>query len=200
VTQGVVEEKTTQMVEIVLATVRPTQLLAGKIVGIGLVGLLQLAIVGAAGFVLVARTHVLTIPALGASAIAGDLLWFVLGFYLYAMAFAAASSLVSRQEEIGDVTAPITIFLVLGYLLVFVVVSDPSGVPGTVLSLLPPFAPVLMPVRMATGDAPAWQVLLALALTLTAAGALTWPAGRICANSILRLGARVRVLDALFGK
>jgi ABC-2 type transport system permease protein len=188
------------MVEIVLATVRPTQLLAGKIVGIGLVGLLQLAIVGAAGFVLVARTHVLTIPALGASAIAGDLLWFVLGFYLYAMAFAAASSLVSRQEEIGDVTAPITIFLVLGYLLVFVVVSDPSGVPGTVLSLLPPFAPVLMPVRMATGDAPAWQVLLALALTLTAAGALTWPAGRICANSILRLGARVRVLDALFGK
>jgi len=200
VAQGVVEEKATRMVEILLATVRPTQLLAGKILGIGLVGLLQLAIVGGAGILLAARTHALTVPALGVGAVAGDLLWFVLGFYLYAMAFAAASSLVSRQEEVGGVTAPISIFLILSYLLVFVVVANPSGMPSTILSLLPPFAPVLMPVLMATGEVSGLQVGLALALTLATAAALTWLAGRIYANSVLRLGARVRVVDALFGK
>jgi ABC-2 type transport system ATP-binding protein len=78
--------------------------------------------------------------------------------------------------------------------------SNQQRVQLVVLSLLPPFAPVLMPVRMATGDAPAWQLISALALTLATAGVLTWLAGRIYANSVLRLGARVRVLDALFGK
>jgi len=119
---------------------------------------------------------------------------------LYAMALAAAASLVSRQEEVACVTTPISVFLVLSYLLVFVVVSDPISMRSTVLSLLPPFAPVLMPVRMATGDATAWQVPLAFALTLATAGVLTWLAGRIYANLVLRLGARVRFLDALRGR
>lgn len=200
VTQGVVEEKATRMVEIILATVRPSALLTGKLVGIGLVGILQLAIVGVAAFALVAVTHVVTIPALGAVTLFGDLVWFVLGFFMYATAFAAAASLVSRQEEVASATTPISVFLVLSFLLVYVVVPDPSSRLATVLSLLPPFAPVLMPVRMATGDAAAWQVALAMLLTLATAGVLTWLAGRIYANSVLRLGARVRVMEALRGR
>jgi ABC-2 type transport system permease protein len=188
------------MVEIILATIRPSALLTGKLVGIGLVGILQLAIVGVAAFALVAVTHVVTIPALGAVTLFGDLVWFVLGFFMYATAFAAAASLVSRQEEVASATTPISVFLVLSFLLVYVVVPDPSSRLATVLSLLPPFAPVLMPVRMATGDAAAWQVALAMLLTLATAGVLTWLAGRIYANSVLRLGARVRVMDALRGR
>ncbi|MGA2513010.1 MAG: ABC transporter permease [Candidatus Limnocylindrales bacterium] len=200
VAQGVVEEKATRMVEIILATVRPSQLLAGKIVGIGLVGLLQLAIVGLTALVLVGVTQVVALPAFGAAAIAADLGWFVLGFYLYAIALTAAASLVSRPEEVAGVTAPIVIFLVLSYLSVLVGVSSPTGTASTVLSVLPPFAPVLMPVLMATGDAASWQIALAIALALATAVVLTWLAGRIYANSVLRFGARVRFLDALRGK
>ena len=200
VAQGVVEEKTTRMVEIILATVRPSQLLAGKIVGIGLVGFLQLAIVGLTALVLVGVTHVVALPAFGAVAIAADLGWFVLGFYLYAIAYSAAASLVSRQEEVAGATAPIGIFLVLSYLSVLIAASNPTGTASTVLSLLPPFAPVLMPVLMATGDAAPWQIAVAIALALATAVVLTWLAGRIYTNSVLRFGARVRVVDALFGK
>jgi hypothetical protein len=79
-------------------------------------------------------------------------------------------------------------------------VSSPTGTASTVLSLLPPFAPALMPVLMATGDAASWQITLAIALAVATAVGLTWLAGRIYANSVLRFGARVRFLDALRGK
>jgi ABC-2 type transport system permease protein len=197
VAQAVVEEKATRMVEIVLATVHPTDLLAGKIAGVGLVGVLQLTIVGLATLLLADLTHAVTIPALGAGAIAGDLVWFVLGFYQYAVAVATAASRVSRHEEVQGVIAPMMILLVLGYLTVFIVLPNPTSALSAALSMLPPFALVLMPVRMATGAAPLWQVCLAFALTVATAGALTWLAGRVYANSILRFGGRIRLIDAL---
>lgn len=149
---------------------------------------------------MVGHTHVVALPAIGPAAIAADLGWFVLGFYLYAIAYSAAASLVSRQEEVAGVTAPIGILLVLSYLSVLVAVSSPTGTASTVLSLLPPFAPVLMPVLMATGDAASWQIALAIALAVATAVVLTWLAGRIYANSVLRSWPRVRFLDALRGK
>ena len=197
VAQGVVEEKTTRIVEIVLSTVRPSQLLTGKIVGIGLVGLLQLVIIASAGFILVATTHIVTIPSVGAAALAVDLIWFALGFYLYATLFAASASLVSRQEEVAGVTAPPVILLIIAYILVYTVVADPSSVASTVLSMLPPFAPVLMTFRMATSDVPVWQVLLAMALSVATSLAITAVAARIYANSILRVGSRVRLIEAV---
>jgi len=156
---------------------------------------LQLAIIGATAFVLISLTRVVTVAAVGAGAIAVDLAWSLLGFYLHAAMFAAGAALVSRQEEIASVTAPP--ILLLSFLLVNVVMLDPGSTTSTVLSLLPPFAPVLMTARLAAGDPPAWQVLPAAALTFATAGGITWVAGRIYANSALRLGARVRVIDAL---
>jgi ABC-2 type transport system permease protein len=200
VAQGVVEEKATRIVEILLATVRPSQLLAGKIVGIGLVGLLQLSIIGAATVVMVAVTHVVSIPALSLLAVLGYLVWFLLGFLLYATAYAAVASLVSRQEEVSGAIAPFQIFLVAAYVLLTVVAPDPGSTLSTVLSILPPFAPILMSVRMATGDATAWQVGLAIVLTVVSVGGLTWLAGRIYANSVLRLGGRARFMDAFRGR
>ena len=101
VAQGVVEEKATRIMEILLATIQPSRLLAGKVIGIGLVGLLQLTIVGAAALVAVQVTNVAAIPALGVGAILGDIFWFLLGFAFYATGFAAVASLISRQEEVG---------------------------------------------------------------------------------------------------
>jgi ABC-2 type transport system permease protein len=199
VSQGVVEEKATRIVEILLATVRPSEMLAGKIIGIGLVGLLQLSAIAAATFVMVSLTNVVSIPAFDLPAILGYLLWFVLGFLLYATAYAAVAATVSRQEEVSGATAPISVFLIASFLLAYTVIPNPASTLSTVLSILPPFAPILMPVRMSSGDAAAWQVGLALGLTVISTLGLTWIAGRIYSNSVLRLGARVRFRDALRG-
>jgi len=199
VAQGVVEEKATRIMEILLATIQPSRLLAGKVIGIGLVGLLQLTIVGAAALVAVRVTSVAAIPALGVTSILGDILWFLLGFLFYATAYAAVASLVSRQEEIQSAVAPISILQVAGYLLMYAALPNPSGPLATVCSLLPPFAPILMAVRMAASPVPFWQVGLAVALIVASIGGLTWLAGRMYSNAALHLGTRVRFMDAFRG-
>ena len=199
VAQGVVEEKATRIMEILLATIPPSRLLAGKVIGIGLVGLLQLTIVGAAALVAVHVTNVAAIPALGVAGVLGDIVWFVLGFLFYATAYAAVASLVSRQEEVQGAIAPISIFQIVGYLLMYAALPNPSGPVATVGSLLPPFAPILMAVRMAASDVPSWQVGLAIVLTVASIVGLTWLAGRMYSNAALHLGARVRFIDAFRG-
>lgn len=197
--QGVAEEKESRIVEILLATIRPGQLLAGKVAGIGLVGLLQLAIIGAVGLFLIARTHVVTIPAVSAGVIVGGLLWFVLGFTLYAVLFAATGSLVSRVQDVQLASLPIVMGLLVAYLASLVVIlPDPSSLASTVLSVVPFLAPVAMPARMAAG-APAWQVGLAVVLILVTIGAAIWLASRIYTNAVLRTGARVGFGEALRG-
>ena len=199
VAQGVVEEKATRIMEILLATIQPSRLLAGKVIGIGLVGLLQLTIVGAAARVAVHVTNVAAIPALGVASILADILWFLLGFLFYATAYAAVASLVSRQEEVQGAVAPISIFQIAGYLLMYAALPNPSGPLATVCSLLPPFAPILMPVRMAVTDVPFWQVGLAAGLIVASIVGLTWLAGRMYINAAMRIGARVRFMDAFRG-
>ena len=199
VAQGVVEEKATRIMEILLATIPPSRLLAGKVIGIGLVGLLQLTIVGGAALVAVHITNVAAIPALGPAGVLGDIVWFVLGFLFYATAYAAVASLVSRQEEVQSAIAPISVFQIAGYLLMYAALPDPSGPLATVGSLLPPFAPILMAVRMAASDVPSWQVGLAIVLTVASIIGLTWLAGRMYTNAALHLGARVRFIDAFRG-
>jgi ABC-2 type transport system permease protein len=199
VAQGVVEEKATRIMEILLATIQPSRLLAGKVIGVGLVGLLQLTIVGTAALVAVHLTNVAAIPALGLASILGDILWFLLGFLFYATAYAAVASLVSRQEEIQSAVAPISVFQIAGYLLMYAAPPNPSGPLATVCSLFPPFAPIVMAVRMATSDVPFWQVGLAIALIVASIIGLTWLAGRMYTNAAMRIGARVRFMDAFRG-
>ncbi|TQM81376.1 ABC-2 type transport system permease protein [Saccharothrix saharensis] len=198
VAQGVVEEKSSRVVELLLATLRPWQLLLGKVVGLGLVGLLQLVVIGAAGLALATFSGVLDVAGVAGGALATGLLWYLLGFFLYATVFAAAASLVSRQEEVQSVLTPISTVIVVAFVLgINLLLADPTGTAVTVLSLLPPFAPILMPGRMALGLAPTWQVLLAVVLALLAIAAITWLGGRVYANAVLRTGARVRLREAL---
>ena len=199
VAQGVVEEKATRIMEILLATIQPSRLLAGKVIGIGLVGLLQLAIVGAAALIAVHVTNVAAIPALDVTAILGDISWFLLGFLFYATGYSALAALVSRQEEVQSAIAPMAVLQIAGYLLMYAALPNPNGPLATVGSLLPPFAPILMAVRMAATDVPLWQVGLAVALIVASIAGLTWLAGRIYANAALRVGTRVRFTDAFRG-
>jgi ABC-2 type transport system permease protein len=208
--QGVVAEKASRVVEILLSTVRPGQLLLGKVIGIGLVGLIQLGIIAICGLLFTVPTGVLALPGAAIGAVLIGVMWFVLGFILYALMLAATASLVSRVEEVSSATLPVTMLLVVTWLLAYVVAipaidavsgggTAPHGLAAltTVLSLIPPFTPVLMSIRMAAGGVPLWEGLLAIALVLASIVGVTWLGARIYANSILRFGARIRLWEAL---
>ena len=198
VAQGVVEEKSSRVVEILLATLRPWQLLLGKVMGLGAVGLVQLLVIGGVGLAVGSATGAVDVPGVAGGALATGILWYLLGFFLYATVFAAAASLVSRQEELQSVITPISTVIIIAFVVgINLMIQDPSGTAVTVLSVLPPFAPILMPGRMALGVAPLWQVLLAIVLALGAVGAMTWLGGKIYSNAVLRTGSRVKLRDAL---
>lgn len=200
VAAGVVEEKANRVIEILLATVRPRQLLVGKVLGIGAVGLLQLTLLGLVALIAISRTQVITVPNVGLVSVLAALFWFVIGFLFYALIYAAAGSLVSRQEDIGSVTAPLSMVIVGTYLAFFWVTANPDNPIAVFLSILPPFAPILMPARIATGDAQAWQFALAAVLAIASIAGLNSLAARIYANSVLRIGTRVPILEAWQGR
>ncbi len=199
IAQGVVEEKSSRVVELLLSTIRPWQLLAGKVVGIGLVGLLQVVLVGVAGLVAGQLTGVLTIPwAVVGGALGWLVLWFVLGFTMYALVFAGLGALVSRQEEVGGVVTPATALLVIGYVIgVSVLPSDPENQLVAVLSLLPVFSPTLMPIRLAMGEVPVWQIATALVLAVVTIPLLVAITARMYRNAVIRSGSRVRLREAI---
>ena len=200
VASGVVEEKANRVIEILLATVRPRQLLIGKVLGIGAVGLLQLVLLGIVALIAVSRTQVISVPDVGVVSVVAGLFWFVVGFLFYALIYAAGGSLVSRQEDIGSVTGPLAMLIVGTYLAFFWVEANPDNPAGIFLSMLPPFAPILMPARIATGDAQLWQVVVAAVLAIASIVGLNALAARIYSNSVLRIGTRVPILEAWRGR
>ena len=198
VAQGVVAEKSLGVPEFLLPMARPGQLLAGKVVGLGLAGLLQLVVVGVVGLVVALMTSVLASAGIAVGAFAWGLVWYVLGFLLYATVFAAVATLVSRQEDVQSVLMPVTVVLLVAFVLGFAVLSrDSSGTLPTVLSLVPFLSPLLMPGRLALAAVPFWQVLLALALTVLVIAVLARVCGRMYRNSLLRPGSRVTLRAAL---
>ena len=195
IANGVVEEKSSRVVEVVLATLRPSRLLMGKILGIGLLGLGQLALLAvvAWGVAFGADTE-LPPGALGVAA--SVLVWFVLGFAFYGCLFAVAGALVSKQEDIQYTQLPIMALLFVGYGAAFYGVDNPGAVVVKVLSLLPPFAPMLMPMRYTSGEAGALEVVtVALVMALATIG-LVILASRLYSGAVLRFGARVPLLEA----
>lgn len=201
VAQGVVEEKSSRVVELLLTTLRPWQLMLGKVVGIGAVGLAQLLVVGVAGLTTAVVTGVLDLPSSIAVGVAlWILVWYLLGFFMYALLFAAAGALVSRQEDVGGVTSPLLMLIILPYVYgVSVLPTNPDDSLGAMLSVFPLFAPMLMSMRIALGVAAGWQIALSAALSIALVVVLVVLAGRIYRNSVLRSGARVRLADALRG-
>jgi ABC-2 type transport system permease protein len=198
VAQGVVEEKSSRVVELLLATVRPWQLMTGKVVGIGLVGLAQMVIIGGVGVATGLLTGALTIPASAAtSTVVWLVVWYLLGFFAYALAFAAVAALVSRQEDVNGVVTPVLIFVIVGYVLgISLLPSNPGSGLIRTLSLLPMFAPTLMPMRIAMGGVPAWQLVVSVAGMLIVIPLLIWLSGRVYRNAVVRSGARIKLRDA----
>lgn len=198
VAQGVVEEKSSRIVEILLSTVRPWQLMLGKVLGVGLAGLAQIVIIVGVGLIGVTSSGLLTLPPGVGGIMVWGVIWYLLGFFLFASLLAAAASLVSRQEELASVVTPVTMLLLVPYVVGFSqLTSNPDSKLIEVLSMIPPFGPMLMPSRIALDVAPGWQIALSLALTMLALAGAIWLGSRIYANAVLRTGARVRLRDAL---
>lgn len=196
---GVVEEKSSRVVELLLSTIRPWELMAGKVAGIGLLGLIQMLLYGGLGIGLAVGLGVLELSVTAAaSTIVWLVVWYLIGFVMYAFAFAGAAALVSRQEDAGGVMMPILAFVIGAYIVgITVLPSNPSSGFVEVLSLLPPFAPILMPMRLAMGGVPVWETVLSLVLALALIPALAALAGRIYRGAVIHLGARVSLRKAL---
>ncbi|MEU0795551.1 ABC transporter permease [Amycolatopsis sp. NPDC005961] len=200
VAQGVVEEKTSRVVELLLSTIKPWQLMAGKVLGIGVVGLIQMLVIGVGGLVTVTATGAL--PDLSLSSAVGTvvwlIVWYLLGFFMYSIVFAALGALVSRQEDVGGATMPALMFVIAGYVIgISVLPSNPGSTFVEVLSVIPVFSPTLMPIRLAMGGVPVWEAALSVVLVLLMIPGLIWLAARIYRNAVMRTGAKVKLRDAL---
>jgi ABC-2 type transport system permease protein len=198
VAAGVIEEKSNRIVEILLATVRPWQLMMGKVIGIGLIALVQVVLIAVLALVLASATKLVSIPTLSVDVVISGIVWFVLGYLMYALVFAAAGSMVSRQEDVTAVALPVILMLVAAWILALTVAAPyPASTGTTVLSFIPLFSPVIMPVRIAAGVAPFWQVVVSVVLVIATIYLFAALAGRIYRNSVLRVGGRVKLSDAL---
>ena len=199
ISMGVAEEKSSRVVEVLLAKTRPAPLMAGKVIGIGLLALGQLLLLAAVGLVAAMVTGAIDLPAEAAGTIAIVLVWFMLGFALYAILFAAAGALASRQEEVQNTTSPMTIVLVAAFMLSFQVFSDPDGILVRVGTFLPLAAPLIMPLRITMGEALLWEIVASAGLTLAAIALLIPLSGRLYSGAILRTRTQTKLREAWRG-
>ncbi|SEL26354.1 ABC transporter permease [Rhodococcus maanshanensis] len=199
VAMGVVEEKSSRVVELLLSTLRPLQLLWGKVIGIGAVGLVQLTAYGVAGVGAGLATGVLTVTGTAIGVFVGTLGWFVLGFTFFAVLYAAAGSMVSRQEDVNSTTMPLMLLIMAMFFSAFSAVGNPDGTLSNVLSWIPPFSAILMPLRIAAGVTDPAQVIGTIVLMIAVTAALSLVAAKIYQRSILRVGKTVSWREA-FGR
>ncbi len=196
---GIIEEKSSRVVEVLLSRLRPTELLVGKITGIGLVGLAQFGAAAVVAVVAISLSGNSDIPRAAPAAIAWIVVWFVLGYAFYSVMYGAAGSLVSRQEDAQAMTFPISAVLLVGYLLSFAALPNPDAPLAVIGSLVPFTAPMVMTVRIASGDVPWWQIALSVLLMVGTIAVMIRVAGRVYAGGVLRFGRRVRLSEAWRG-
>jgi ABC-2 type transport system permease protein len=194
---GVVEEKQSRVVEVVLTTVRPRDLLMGKVLGIGLLALVQLLVLVAAGIAAAQLSGRLELPPTTAGAAIQLVTWFILGFAFYSTAMGFLGSLASRVDEASNASLPVTMTVTLSYLVsILLVTQEPNGLVANLLTFFPPSAPMVVPLRAALDAIPAWQVVVSILLMLVAIWVLFVVGGRVYSGAILQTGGRMKLRDA----
>jgi ABC-2 type transport system permease protein len=191
-------EKSTRISEVLLAVLRPSQVLVGTVLAVGAATLLQMLVLATPLAVALQVTDSIGLPPVAGGDIALAVVWFVLGFLLYAFLFAATAALVNKVTEVGSAILPVTMTLLAGYLLALTVVAgDPNGGWSVVASLFPLTAPLAMPIRWAAGEVPLYQLLLAMALTAGTAVLLVSLASSIYRRALLITGHRVKLREVI---
>lgn len=226
VMRGVIEEKQNRIVEVIASSVRPFELMMGKVLGIGAVGLTQILAWSALGAAVLAVLGPLVAMFAGAPAspVAGSpsmdaaaaevpfdvgaitallsfelfavmLLCFLGGYLFYAALFAAVGSAVEQESDAQSLTIPVTLPAIIPMLFLFPMLDQPDSTLSVVLSILPPFSTVLLPVRVAVTDVPLWQTVLALGLLAAAFVGAIWLASRVYRVGILMTGKKATFGD-----
>lgn len=202
VMNGVLEEKTSRIVEVLLSTVRPVELLSGKLLGIAAVGLTQLGLWMVASIALSAPGAIGAIaaggampegfrmPAVSPMLAVHFLAHFLLGFLLFAALYAAVGAAANDPKEAQQLAGFVVLFVVAPVFLLMTIINDPDSTLATVLSLVPPFTPLLMMLRIAVKSPPLWQILLGYALTTAFVAGLLWMCAKIYRVGILMHGKR----------
>ena len=199
VLSGVVEEKASRVVEVLLARMPARSLLAGKVTGIGLLGLAQIALTALVALVAVTMTDSADIPAVRGGVLAWVVVWFVLGYALYATVFGALGALASRPEDAQSAAGPVSVVLIAGYFVSFAAIGSPDTAWAKVVSFFPATAPLAMPNRIAMGATTWWEPVLAVAITVAAIAALVQFGGRVYSGGILHTGPTLTLRDAWRG-
>ena len=204
VAMGIVEEKQNRVVEVVLSRIDATSLLLGKVVGIGLLGLLQVGVFVVAGIVTMLVVPSDAIPdfdlsGVGIPALIGVVVWFILGYLLYSFLYAAFGATVSRQEDLQGVAYIPALLLMPGYFIVSVSLGGDVGIVAKVASFVPFWTPLVMPLRINTGNAAWWEVAIAVALVVATIVVTVWLSARVYRGAALRTGGKVKLTDALRG-
>ena len=194
---GVIEEKQSRVVEVVLSTVRPRDLLMGKVLGIGILGLIQLVVFVGAALAAAAVTRRFTLPETTPGAVVLLTVWFVLGYALYSTALGFLGALASRLEEASNASTPVTMIAMASYFVaIFAVINDPAGVVARVATFIPASAPFVVPLRAAFDAIGPIEIVLALVVTITAIWILFTIGARVYAGAVLQTAGRMKIRDA----
>jgi ABC-2 type transport system permease protein len=201
---SVIEEKTNRIMEVLASSLTPFQLMAGKVIGVGAVGLLQLTIwVGTAMFLSANAAAIagmfnmppeaasqMPIPAIGGGLLVVFLAFFLIGFFLFAAAYAAVGAMCNTMQEAQQASTLLTLVVAMGFISIFSLLNEPNGTMAKTLSMIPFFAPIVMPVRYSLTSISIVEVLTSLAITFATMLVIAWIAGRIYRVGILMYGKK----------
>src|SRR5437763_3890305 len=212
VMSSVLEEKTTRIVEVLVSSLRPFELMLGEVVGVGAVSIFQFAIWGLGGRLVLSQRAALIgnvapadvgqeaafqLPPVPATTVAVFLGYFLGGFFLYSAMFAAVGAMSSSEQEARQAQQPVVFLLMIAYLSVFALANDPGSPYAVALSLVPFTSPIAMPVRWAAGSVSVSELVMSLALLGVGIGAVTWIAARIYRVGILMTGKRPNLRELI---
>ncbi len=209
VMRSVLEEKQTRIIEVLVSSLRPFQLMLGKVIGVGGVGLFQFGIWGLTGYLVVHfRAQILSsfhvsaeqisafqMPAIGGTLLAVVAVYFLLGFLLYSALFAVVGASVTADSEAQQAQQPVMMLLVFSLIVSFAALNDPGGQMAVVTSMIPFSSPIIMPVRVATSDVPASQLTLSLAISAVSSLIVVWLSARVYRIGILMYGKRPNIKE-----
>jgi ABC-2 type transport system permease protein len=194
---GVVEEKQSRVVEVVLSTIEPRDLLIGKVLGIGVLGLAQLVVMVTVGLSAGVAGGRFSLPPTTGSTVAMLFVWFILGYAFYSTALGVLGALASRMEEASNASSPVSFIAMGGYFFALIVaLNDPAGTAARIASFIPPVAPMVVPLRAALGAIEPWEIIGSAAFMVAAIWALFVVGGRVYSGAVLQTGARLRLRDA----
>lgn len=206
---SVVEEKTSRIMEVLASSMTPFQMLVGKIIGVGLTGLVQLGVWGGTVFLLSNQrariaellganadlVRSIPIPSMPLDLLLVFLAFFTLGFFMYGALYAMVGSLVNSMQEIQQFILPVTLPVIFGFFAGISIINDPQSTIGVAFSYIPLFAPFVMPVRWAVASVPVTELAISLLGMVVGVLAVAWLAGRIYRTGILMYGKKPTVKE-----